>query len=337
MADPHALALGIAVALGVAGAFGLDFLTASRGFLPPGFRQLWRRLLAGLAVAFLMGLGIFAPLAALLAGVAVVPDMSGVSGPDLFRLHLWIVSTLGIWFLLGYAGRPRSVPAAAAYPVPVQDVLPPAEAEDAAGGLGPEGMPAEPPPVEAPPPVPPVSLGRQFLAQFGLLAPSPGQEIGLGLALGLGIWLAVLMILIALAFVLYAVGGEKALPQQQSAVVPFIAGLPWVLRLALSLSAGVVEETFFRGFLQPRIGLVLSTALFALAHLSYGQPFMLVGITLLSLIYGLLVRWRQSVWAAIAAHALFDAIQLLVAVPAALKMIDATGGGKAAFLHGLVW
>lgn len=334
MADPHALALGIAVALGVAGAFGLDFLTASRGFLPPGFRQPWRRLLAGLAIAFLMGLGIFAPLAALLTGVAVVPDMSNVKGPDLFRLHLWIVSTLGIWFLLGYAGRPRSVPAAAAaYPVPVQDAPPPPE--DGAAGLDPEGMPAEPPPVETPPAR--VSLGRQFLAQFGLLAPSPGQEVGLGLALGLGIWLAVLMVLIAVAFVLYAVAGEKAIPQQQSAVVPFLAGLPWALRLALSLSAGVVEETFFRGFLQPRIGLVLSTALFALAHLSYGQPFLLVGITLLSLTYGLLVRWRQSVWAAIAAHALFDAIQLLVAVPAALKMIDATGGGKAAFLHGLVW
>ena len=73
------------------------------------------------------------------------------------------------------------------------------------------------------------------------------------------------------------------MPQQPPAMVPFIASLPIWLRLLISLSAGVVEETFFRGFLQPRVGIPLSTAFFALAHLSYGQPFMLIGITLLSL------------------------------------------------------
>jgi hypothetical protein len=62
----------------------------------------------------------------------------------------------------------------------------------------------------------------------------------------------------------------------------------------VSLSAGFVEEIFFRGFLQPRVGIALSTAFFVLAHVSYGQPLMLVGIALLSLIFGFLVRWRQT-------------------------------------------
>jgi membrane protease YdiL (CAAX protease family) len=83
----------------------------------------------------------------------------------------------------------------------------------------------------------------------------------------------------------------------------------------------VVEETFFRGFLQPRIGIGLSTCLFAFAHLSYDQPLMLVGITALSLFYGALVRWRRNLWAAIVAHFLFDAIQLLVVIPAILKLL----------------
>jgi membrane protease YdiL (CAAX protease family) len=87
------------------------------------------------------------------------------------------------------------------------------------------------------------------------------------------------------------------------------------------LSAGVVEEVFFRGFLQPRVGIAASSALFALAHLSYEQPLMLLGILLLSVLFALLTRWRQSVWAAIAAHAVFDAIQLLVLIPWAMKMI----------------
>jgi membrane protease YdiL (CAAX protease family) len=93
-----------------------------------------------------------------------------------------------------------------------------------------------------------------------------------------------------------------------------------------------VEEWFFRGFLQPRMGILLSTVLFALAHFSYGQPFMLIGITVLSLIYGLMVKWRQNIWPAIAAHTLFDAVQLLVVVPGALRLIETQGDKAAAFL-----
>jgi membrane protease YdiL (CAAX protease family) len=183
------------------------------------------------------------------------------------------------------------------------------------------------------PPSPRVPLRRQFAAQFGFIPPtSVSREIGLGLLLGIGAWVAVLLALMAVAGVLWAVGGESAVPKSPPALVPFIAGLPIWVRFLVSLSAGVVEESFFRGFLQPRVGILLSTACFVLAHLSYGQPFMLVGIALLSLIYGWLVKWRQNLWPAMAAHALFDGVQLLVIVPAALKMLQGTGGKVAAFL-----
>jgi membrane protease YdiL (CAAX protease family) len=109
-------------------------------------------------------------------------------------------------------------------------------------------------------------------------------------------------------------------------MVPWIAGLPLLLRLAVSVSAGAVEEGFFRGFLQPRVGVFLSTLFFALAHLSYEQPLMLVGITLLSLLFAALVRWRQNVLAAAAAHFAFDAIQLLVVIPFALRLLEEGGG-----------
>jgi membrane protease YdiL (CAAX protease family) len=168
-------------------------------------------------------------------------------------------------------------------------------------------------------------LGRRFAEQLGFLAPDVGRELGIGVVLGIAAWLGVLAVALVLGLLLYALGGEEMLPKRPPDLVPWIAGLPIALRVLASLSAGVVEETFFRGFLQPRIGLLASTALFVLAHASYGQPFMLVGVTLLSLIYGLLVRWRQSLWAAIAAHVLFDAVQLLVVIPAALRMIDQAG------------
>ncbi|MDX1383285.1 MAG: CPBP family glutamic-type intramembrane protease, partial [Thermoanaerobaculia bacterium] len=57
------------------------------------------------------------------------------------------------------------------------------------------------------------------------------------------------------------------------------------------------------------------TVLFTLAHLSYQQPLMLVGIAVLSVAFAALVAWRQSIWAAVTAHAVFDLVQLLVVLP----------------------
>ncbi len=165
-------------------------------------------------------------------------------------------------------------------------------------------------------------------AQLGLLSPAPAREIGLGLLAGMAAWALVIAALLALAGIVYLVGGEEALPKTPPAAIPWIAGLPVAVRVLLSLSAGLVEETFFRGFLQPRAGILLSTCFFTLAHLSYEQPFMLVGVTLLSFLFAALVRWRQSILAAVAAHSAFDAVQLLIVVPWALEMLE---GGAARF------
>jgi len=155
--------------------------------------------------------------------------------------------------------------------------------------------------------------------QLGLAAPRLGVEIGIGLAFGVVAWLAVLLAVLTVAMALTAFGGGDLLPTQPPPVIPWLAAQPVALRLALALSAGVVEELFFRGLLQPRVGLVFATVLFACAHLSYDQPFLLVGVSLLSVAYGLLVRWRQSLWAAMVAHFVFDAIQLLVVIPLVLE------------------
>jgi hypothetical protein len=322
----------LAAALGLAAAFALDRLCAVRGLLPPGFRAPWRRLLAGLIVAVFLAAAVFLPLAAAVTGVAIEPpNLSKIDNFQLFELHLIMIAVMAMWLLLGFAGRPvPEQPARLELPVPVLPAPHPPGWEEIEGGV-------EPQPLELPPPAPAIPLGRQLLAQLGFLAPDVPREIGLGLALGLAAWLAVLAALIVIAGGLIALGAKDMVPQQPPALIPLIAALPFGVRLAVSLSAGVVEETFFRGFLQPRIGIVLSTAFFALAHLSYQQPFMLLGITLLSLIYAFLVRWRQSIWAAIAAHALFDGVQLLVVVPMVLKLIHGTAGpaGKSAAFLGL--
>lgn len=156
-------------------------------------------------------------------------------------------------------------------------------------------------------------------AQLGLRAARPLRELGLGVAFGVGAWLVVLVVAWLVALVVTAAGGDALLPKGPPQAVTWLAAQSLLLRTGLAFSAGIVEEIFFRGLLQPRVGLLLSTLLFALAHLSYGQLFMLVGITVLSVLYGLLVQWRQSVWAAIAAHTVFDLVQLLIVVPTVLR------------------
>jgi membrane protease YdiL (CAAX protease family) len=163
--------------------------------------------------------------------------------------------------------------------------------------------------------------GPDWRAAFGLQA-SARHELAVGTAVGLAIWLGVLLVLLLLAGLVSLLGGREALPQEPPAIVLWIGALPLWARASVAISAGVVEEVFFRGFLQPRVGALASTALFALAHLGYGQPFMLVGVTLLSLLYAELRRRRGSVWAPIAAHAIFDLVQLLVVVPLVARALE---------------
>lgn len=170
----------------------------------------------------------------------------------------------------------------------------------------------------------PRRLATEWLRQLGLRSQSVGREILIGFGLGIVGWFGVLALVSLLGVLAGSMLGPEALPQGVPDSIVWMAGLPLLLRLGIAVSAGVVEEVFFRGFLQPRVGIAVSTGLFSLAHLSYGQPFLLVGVTLLSIGFAFLSRWRGNVWAAITAHFTFDAIQLLVLIPAALRFADLT-------------
>lgn len=170
------------------------------------------------------------------------------------------------------------------------------------------------------------ALTASFARQFGLRARDAFAELALGSAAGVVGWVLTIVLMLAVVGLTWALGGEELLPTEPPELVPLVAGLPILVRIAIALTAGVVEELFFRGFLQPRVGITLSSALFVLAHLSYEQPMMLVGIAGLSVLFGLLVRWRGTVLPAIAAHAVFDLIQLLIVVPQVLERLPGAGG-----------
>ncbi len=308
--------------LALASAVLVDRLCAARGFLPPGFARSWRRGLGFLALAFFFWIALFGNLATL--GREAPPlDLTHLTAPRLFFVHFLMIGTMAVWFLAGYAGMAGM--AENASPVRPAPVLPEPEPEPdwLPGGWPPVARPAIPP---SPPPAPPEpsrrpALGRVLAGQLGLLAPDVPREIGVGVLAGVGSWFAVLLASVILGLLLYALGAEGAAPTKPPELIVWIAGLPLAIRILAALSAGVVEEAFFRGFLQPRIGLWLSSAFFVLGHLSYGQPLLLVGIAVLSILYGTLVRWRQNIWPAIAAHILFDGVQLLVIIPLTLKLL----------------
>ena len=175
---------------------------------------------------------------------------------------------------------------------------------------------------------PSAGVDTSLRSQFGLRAERVAREIGIGVLAGAGIWVGVISLLLLLSGLVLLFGGAEALPQEPPGMVLWIAGLPVWTRVAVSLSAGFFEETFFRGFLQPRVGIAVSTMFFSLAHLSYDQPFMLVGVTLLSLLFSWLVLWRQSIWAAVSAHATFDMIQLVIVIPLLTGLLDPGQGSE---------
>lgn len=313
LTDAGAWRLLAAVLMAAATALAVDRWTEARGYLPPGFAALWRRAAALAVITGIFFVGIFLPVA--LFGVereAFAPEE--MSTPELFLLQGLLLLSLVVWFLLGFAGVRSSRPAAALATTVEPEV-------EAATPGGPEpGSYAETRVARALE-RPAAPLASTFARQLGLLARRPLAELGIGLAAGAAGWVMVILLMLAVVAVVWALGGEEVLPTEPPELIPWVAGLPLLVRTAIGVTAGVVEELFFRGFLQPRVGIALSSALFVMAHLSYEQPFMLIGIAALSLLFAALVRWRRTILPAIAAHAVFDLIQLLIVVPQVLRYL----------------
>ena len=103
------------------------------------------------------------------------------------------------------------------------------------------------------------------------------------------------------------------------AVVPpmigWLVALPAWKKMLVVLSAMTIEEAFFRGWLQKRIGLIGSTVLFALAHAGYGQPLLLIGVSMISLVIGTAFYRTKNLIPGIIAHGIFDAMQIFVLIP----------------------
>jgi membrane protease YdiL (CAAX protease family) len=82
--------------------------------------------------------------------------------------------------------------------------------------------------------------------------------------------------------------------------------------LLIGLGAGIGEETLFRGAVQPRLGIVLTSVLWAALHVQYGPSVILVYIFVFSLALGFL-RSRINTTATFITHTSYNFLTVLLA------------------------
>ena len=142
--------------------------------------------------------------------------------------------------------------------------------------------------------------GRQLLHDIGIAA---------------AFWLVSLMLLAAIAFLL----GITRIDRSTRFMIPQ-GPLELVLFLALSVSAGICEETVFRGLLQRQFtawlksapaGIVISAVIFGACHAYQGwRRALLIG--LYGSMFGMLAHWRRNLRPGMMAHAWQDSFSGIV-------------------------
>jgi membrane protease YdiL (CAAX protease family) len=163
--------------------------------------------------------------------------------------------------------------------------------------------------------------GRPPLGEFlNLRRGDSGEMVMIGFAVGVGGWIFTIIVALLVAAILTASGLMPKAPAP-SPMIAWMAALPLWKKMVIVASAMTVEEAFFRGWLQKRIGLLASTILFALAHSGLGQPLLLIGVTVISLIIGFTFYRTKNLLPGIVAHGVFDAVQLFVIIPVVFRMM----------------
>jgi membrane protease YdiL (CAAX protease family) len=164
--------------------------------------------------------------------------------------------------------------------------------------------------------------GQHSLWDFlRLRSARPSADLGAGFLIGFAGWLltiVALLVVIGLWYVLRRTG-VPAPAREVSPTIVWLVAQPLVVRVLIVVSAMIVEELFFRAYLQPRVGAVAATLMFTAAHGAYGQPLVLVGILVISTVLALTFTLYGNVLPCIVAHGVFDAIQMFVLIPLALR------------------
>ncbi|WP_273846265.1 CPBP family intramembrane glutamic endopeptidase [Rubrobacter calidifluminis] len=130
-----------------------------------------------------------------------------------------------------------------------------------------------------------------------------------GLAIPLGMLAAGVTVGFALLSYRYVRGVRELADELAPALVD---GVRMREIVAISLFSGVGEEAFFRGGLQPEVGLLCSSVIFGLLHLGPDRRFVLWALwaALAGLVFGWLYISTGGLLACMLAHALHNGVML---------------------------
>jgi len=144
---------------------------------------------------------------------------------------------------------------------------------------------------------------------------STASDFFIDVAVAFGFWIAAIFVLTIVARLVHATGMAEA--ARRLAPQSLFESILWI---ALSVTAGVCEETIFRGYLQRQfvawtrsapLGVLFSAVLFGGGHV-YQGPKATVVIGVYGLMFGILAEARQNLRPGIMTHAWHDAITGLV-------------------------
>jgi uncharacterized protein len=142
-----------------------------------------------------------------------------------------------------------------------------------------------------------------------------GRQVLRDIGIAVGFWIVALMFLWIFGWLL-----RTAALGRNVSMLPH-RGIELTFWIALSVTAGICEETVFRGYLQRQFmaltqsapaGILLSAAAFGAAH-SYQGFRMVILIGLYGAMFGILAYWRGSVRPGMIAHAWNDSLNGVLA------------------------
>lgn len=97
---------------------------------------------------------------------------------------------------------------------------------------------------------------------------------------------------------------------QENMALSQIARLGPFFALFISLTAGISEEVFFRGFLQDKLGIIIASFLFAITHAAYGIVIQITGPFVFGLIVGFAYKKTETIITPIIAHITLNLVVL---------------------------
>jgi len=126
------------------------------------------------------------------------------------------------------------------------------------------------------------------------------------IAIGIAVFFAVILFDVGVS--LFSAATNIQLPTNVQTV---LAGTPAYFLIFTFLIAPINEEIFFRGFLVPRIGIILSAIIFAILHLSYLSVSEFAAAFFFGLIAGYVYKKTKSLYPSIVAHMIVNCVTIV--------------------------